>query len=182
MRVSTVIAKRPHPPTAHMKINKILVPTDFSPASKEGIRYALNLAHAFDAEVIVYHVIGIKDIVALTRNLNEAKLEAARVSGLKGIFASRLRHFLETNFREYMTSVKTIRKVEFGTPEKGIVETAKAEEADLIVIAGGGRGRFAAMFFGSVTEKVIRDATCPVVTVPAEFMAMTDVDARKAVA
>jgi nucleotide-binding universal stress UspA family protein len=51
-----------------------------------------------------------------------------------------------------------------GEPAKSIVNLAENEQADLIVIATHGRSGIKGMFFGSVAEKVVRSATCPVLT------------------
>ncbi|HEX2229616.1 MAG TPA: universal stress protein [Candidatus Binatia bacterium] len=63
------------------------------------------------------------------------------------------------------------QKVEFDTPEKSIVATAKAEAVDLIIMASRRKRGLARMFLDSVTEKVIRNAPCPVVAIPANFAA-----------
>ena len=55
-------------------------------------------------------------------------------------------------------------RVVIGDPAKSIVKLAEDEQADLIVMATHGRSGIKGLFFGSVAEKVVRSATCPVLT------------------
>ena len=77
-----------------------------------------------------------------------------------------LTRFLQEHFSEYMPEVKMTGKIEMGEPAKNnIVEEAKKEEADFIVISTHGRTGLSHMLMGSVTEKVVRNAPCPVLSI-----------------
>ena len=137
-------------------LKKILVPHDFSDTSEAAVRYATALAHNFGAKLYLLHV------------SDKAKFEMATEFplGLDGT--------LEDAVRERMLRILSPREqMEFkptfefrsGVPAAEIIRYAKAEEIDLIVMGTHGRGLVAHMVLGSVAEKVVRTAPCPVMTV-----------------
>lgn len=156
-----------------MKIRKILAPTDLSKLSLAGVRYALELATDSGAEVIVYHVVSYDEITRSQRGPDE---------GTTADFASRspqqllerhqqaLKRFLEENCSDLLPLIAAREKVELGKPDKSIVEEADKEAADLIVISTHGRTGLSHMLLGSVTEKVVREATCPVLSIRPELL------------
>jgi nucleotide-binding universal stress UspA family protein len=142
-------------------IKKILAPTDLSELSKKGLRYAMELAILQGAEVIVYHVIDVAedwrtradDPALLTGFIDEHKKQLAR--------------FMEANFADLSAKVATHQELELGRSYTNIVEKAADEKVDLIVMSTHGRTGLAHMMMGSVTEKVVGRAGCPVLSVPA---------------
>jgi nucleotide-binding universal stress UspA family protein len=64
------------------------------------------------------------------------------------------------------TEVKVVHRVALGIPDRTIVEVAEAETVDLIVIARHGHTGFSHLFMGSVAERVVRRAPCPILTIP----------------
>ncbi len=142
------------------KVEKILAPTDFSELSKLGVRYALDMARDRRAELIVYHVIdlgeGWKGIHAEVTPGRHDMLEDNR---------RLLDKFIRDNFSE-RDSVKLTLIVEFGAAFKNVVELAERENVDVIVMSTHGRTGLDHMILGSVTEKVIARAPCPVLVVP----------------
>jgi nucleotide-binding universal stress UspA family protein len=151
---------------AGSKVETILAPTDLSPASKAGVRYALNAARKVKARVVIYRAIPASEIAAFSRERPEGLFVAARYNGLLEICQSRLRQFLNRNFADDLTSAEIKLKVEFDAPTKGIIGAAKAEGADVIIMSSSRTGRLRKMLFGSVTERVVRNAPCPVLMVP----------------
>jgi nucleotide-binding universal stress UspA family protein len=142
------------------KVRKILAPTDFSDLSKVGIRYALEMARDISAEVLVYHAIDVgeqwtnrRTQVSLYRNLLE---ESRRL----------LDRFLADNFADCIDLVEVRQVVEFGRAHKNIVDEAATEGVDIIVISTHGRTGIEHVILGSVTEKVVARAPCPVLVVP----------------
>ena len=128
--------------------------------SKVGIRYALEMARDIGAEVIVYHAIDVgeqwanrRTQVSLYRNILE---ESRRL----------LDRFLAENFADCIDLVEVRQVVEFGRPHKNIVEEAATEGVDIIVISTHGRTGIDHVILGSVTEKVVAHAPCPVFVVP----------------
>jgi nucleotide-binding universal stress UspA family protein len=62
-------------------------------------------------------------------------------------------------------NVEVARVIAVGTPYRKIIETAEAEQVDLIVMATAGRTGFSHLVMGSIAERVVRTATCPVLTI-----------------
>jgi nucleotide-binding universal stress UspA family protein len=156
------------PAMAGVKIQTILAPTDLSSASKAGVGYALGVAKELDARVIVYHVITAKEIAEFGRKRQAGAFVAARFNGLMEIYQSRLRQFLKRNFADHLRSINVESKVGFGTPETSIVASAKTDRADAIIMSSSRRGRFANWLLGSVTERIVRNAPCPVLVIPTD--------------
>ena len=139
---------------------RILVPTDFSEPSDAALDYARELAGQFGASLHVLHVIetpvavmspevGIVDSPELQAQL----FEDAR---------DRLQLRITPNDR---TRHPATTEVVWGTSAHGIVNYATERGMDLIVMGTHGRGGVAHLLLGSVAEKVVRHAPCPVMTV-----------------
>ena len=149
-------------------VKKILAPTDLSKLSLTGLRYALNLAQNFDAEVIIYHVINRDEIMQFSEQLKRFGNPVAigrHTDNLLEESQDALSHFLSDNIADLVSLVKVRTKVEIGLPYKNIVERARDDGADLIVMSTHGRTGFSHILLGSVTEKVVRTAPCPVVSI-----------------
>jgi nucleotide-binding universal stress UspA family protein len=145
-------------------IKKILAPTDLSSLSTVGVRYALDLARIFDAEVTVYHVV---DYDALVQH-GQRSTAPSSFQPADDFFLERYQFALSQLLKDYVSDLppyeKVREKVELGTPDTSIVELARLERYDLIVISTHGKTGLR-MTMGSVTEKVIRTATCPVLSI-----------------
>jgi universal stress protein A len=147
-----------------MKIEKILAPTDLSKRSMAGVRAAIEIAKESDAEVTVYHVLCVDEFVRfeLTRArplMLEKLIEKCR-GELDALLSCEL-----PDLRPF-SGVKTA--VEVGVPDKNIVDKAKRDEADMIVMSTHGRTGLAHVFTGSVTEAVVRRAPCAVLSIRPE--------------
>ena len=142
------------------RMKKILAPTDFSDLSKLGIRYALETARDISAEVIVYHAVDVgtewKTMRTELRPSHDALESNRRV----------LDKFLRDHFADCIDLVEVRQVVEFGAPHKNIVEMAEQENVDMIVMSTHGRTGIDHVILGSVTEKVVARAPCPVLVVP----------------
>lgn len=141
-----------------MKVKKILATTDLSKLSRIAVRHALEMALAEGAEVIVYHVIS-EDSDWLDKNdaLNPARALLPKQK-------QRLVEFIKENFAEFLGKVKIRQIVEVGVPYKEIVRKAEEERADMIVMSTHGRTGMAQFMLGSVTQKVVAHAACPVLS------------------
>jgi nucleotide-binding universal stress UspA family protein len=134
----------------------ILVPHDFSETSEAAVRYAIALAHSFRAKLHLLHV------------SDKAKLEMATEFplGLDGnlevAIRERLPKFLTPSEQKEFQPVFEVRS---GSPAAEIVRYATERSIDLIVMGTHGRGLVAHAVMGSVAEKVVRTAPCPVLTV-----------------
>jgi nucleotide-binding universal stress UspA family protein len=145
-----------------LPVKRILCPTDFSEPSLKGVEAASELAEHFSAELIFITVvtppypIGAPGVPA-TYKVGEyyAELVERATESLEKIEKDRT-----------PTAVKTKRFVARGNAADEIVERAENENADVIVIATHGWTGWRRLVFGSVAEKVVRFAKCPVLTVP----------------
>ena len=139
-------------------IKRILVPTDFSDQGKTALMYAVAFANQFGAAVDLLHVLEPVPPGALLSyvSLNDLK---------KGMQEEAEKHLetLHTEWNDYAFPVKRI--VVEGHPFVEIIKHAKESNADMIVMGTHGRGAIAHMLLGSVAEKVVRKASCPVLTV-----------------
>ena len=143
------------------KFTKIIAPTDLSELSLLGLRYALELAREQSAEIIVLHVIPIGEDWLSTRE------ESAPVRDLMAKERAALDKFLREKFAEFFNLIELRQRVEVGGPYANIAELAEREGADLIVMSTHGRTGLEHMLMGSVTEKVVARAPCPVLSIPA---------------
>jgi nucleotide-binding universal stress UspA family protein len=145
-------------------IKNVLVATDFSPVSDTALVYGRALARTFDATLHVLHVVD---------NLG-ARLSYADAS-LAGFAPPELQAEIEQSARKSLDAfvTDTDRRELRATPvlrvnnstAKEIAEYAKEASIDIIVIGATGRGAVDRMLMGSVADKVIRRAPCPVLTV-----------------
>lgn len=139
----------------------ILVPTDFGEGSDAAIAYAVELAKVIGAELVVLHtyeipVVGFPDgTLVATAELTTRVLEGAR-TGLAGI---------ATKLEPSGVRVRTL--VKQGDTWRTILEVADEVSAGLIVMGTHGRRGLPRALLGSVAEKVVRTASCPVLTVRA---------------
>ena len=143
-----------------LPITKIVCPTDFSDPSYEGFKAAREFAEHFSAELILVNVIFPGPIVPGVAEPGfhiPAALEAMQETA-----ENKLQDLARKKMPENIP-VRTL--VITGKPAYEIVDLADKEKADIIVIATHGESGWQKFLFGSVAEKVIRMASCPVLTV-----------------
>ncbi len=151
-----------------IKIKKILAPTDLSELSQVGVRYALELAKALGAEVTVYHVVSSDELIRYGEEIGQKLTTSDTFRPPFPIlekYQIALSRFLTDHFSDLVPWLKVREKVELGKPDENIVDWAKTEGSDLIVISTHGRTGLSHMVMGSVTEKVVRTAPCPVLSI-----------------
>lgn len=142
-------------------VKKILAPTDLSDLSCIGLRYALEMGRSRGAEVIVYYVIDLGDHWTVKRD------DTVPVREMLERHRLMLDTFLRQKFPEEMNLAEVRQVVELGAAVGNIVEKAEAEGVDRIVMSTHGRTGIDHLLIGSVSEKVISRAPCPVLIVPA---------------
>ncbi len=146
-----------------LAIKNIVVATDFSECSDAAVAYARALAGQFGGRLHVLHCvefIGAADVAGIGVYSTSApdvlqELEADAYDRLSRLFSARDRDEL---------CVKTI-VTSNAPPAAAIVDYAAHEEIDLIVVGTHGRRGLSHLLLGSVAERVVRDAPCPVLTV-----------------
>ncbi|HOG28766.1 MAG TPA: universal stress protein [Vicinamibacterales bacterium] len=144
-----------------LSLKTVLVPTDFSEASEAALRYGKAMAEAFGASLHLVHVM--EDLLAQAW---AAEVYVASMPQLREEIDKESRHRLaamltDEERRRYRVETALLA----GNPFVEIVRYAKARDVDLIVMGTHGRGPIAHMLLGSVAEKVVRKAPCPVLTV-----------------
>ena len=137
-----------------MNLKHLLVPTDFSEDADRAVDYAAGLAHELKASLTLMTATYIGD----TPEVNLSYIEKIRVEAQQRIEAARQR------VEDTGLTVKVV--MVNGPPAQRITETAEKEAADLIVMGTHGRTGLRHMLIGSVAERVVRHATCPVLVVP----------------
>jgi nucleotide-binding universal stress UspA family protein len=135
-------------------LKKILAPTDFSDLSVRGVRYACQLAKDVGAEVTIFNVLTVDESGINKREIGEHK--------------QRLDEFVAKNVADVGANLRIRKLVDAGQAYVAIVDCAENERIDLIVMSSHGRSGLSRMLIGSVTDKVLRGASCPVLVVPLE--------------
>lgn len=140
-------------------IKKVLVPIDFSDYSKSALKYAVNFAKSFNAEIILVYVV---EPVIYPPDFSMGQIAMPSITTEWDDRAKdELQKLAKSEIKE-IANVKTIIKT--GKPFVEIIETAKEENIDLIIIATHGHSGVEHILFGSTAEKVVRKAPCPVLT------------------
>ncbi len=150
------------------KIKKILAPTDLSELSQAGVRHALEIARSQEAEVIVYHVISYEEANPHDEGFRGEFSSSRGFHLVKWLLQERQRllaEYLMENFADIIPQCTIRQEVEVGLPYKRIVEKAVEEGVGMIVMSTHGRTGLLHMLIGSVTEKVVRRSTCPVLSI-----------------
>jgi universal stress protein A len=146
------------------KIKKILAPTDLSDLSQAGVRYAFDFARSTGAEVIVYHVACPDEFM----RYELLHLHSPLLDSVLQRYRLQLDGFLEKHFPDILKSIELRKEIEIGIPEDNIVAKARDEGVDLIIISTHGRTGLSHVLVGSVTERVVRHAPCPVLSIRPE--------------
>jgi len=142
-----------------LNINKVLVPIDFSDYSKDALNYSINFIKCFKAELYLVYVIEPviypPDFSATQITIPPTDLEVMKNA--------------EENLSQLMKNeipkdIKATKIIKTGKPFFEIIETAKDENIDLIIIASHGHSGIEKILFGSTAEKVIKKAPCPVLS------------------
>ena len=146
-----------------LQIKKIVCPVDFSNCAQQALNYAQDLAKQFDAELSVVHAY--EDPAAYVTPMP--------MSGYVGPGAElllELRKQLEVRLEACKTAVqkqgvRVRTELLEGAPYRVVLDWAKEYGADLIVIGTHGHTGLTHALLGSVTERVVRMASCPVLTI-----------------
>jgi len=148
-------------------IKKILVPVDFSDGAQSALALAATMARTFGASIELLHVWQPPPLIPLAMviipSAPEAEPMPVNMEELARSTAGAQMKDLATRLHE--EGVKEVRsRVGIGNPAHEIVDLAELGHFDLIVMGTHGRTGFAHAVLGSVAEKVVRRAKCPVLT------------------
>lgn len=138
-----------------IRITHVLCPVDFSDISQHALDHAAAIAHWYEAKLTLLYVF----VTLPTMDLPPLVLEAAD------------RARIESDMRRMAAVVPAgvsvdVRVEQTESAHREILAQLAATHADLLVLGTHGRSGFQRLFLGSVTEKVIRKATCPTLVVP----------------
>jgi nucleotide-binding universal stress UspA family protein len=153
------------PPRRALRIDKILVPVDFSDCSRDGLRYAIEFARKFAAKITVLHVLDLGYSEPKDLNILE------RWKGLAGASVRQVLKEVRQEMREFLRSVsfgrvKANRQITIGLPVRCISDFAFANDVDLIITSTHGRTGFKHVFIGSIAERLVRQSRVPILVVP----------------
>ncbi|MBI1311466.1 universal stress protein [bacterium] len=149
-----------------INLQRILLPTDFSAAAAAAVPYACELAATFGAELHVLYVI--HDLAA---EMPDFGMGLAFPGYLDHV--PQQREKLEEQAIQHLAKVlpsgwskaRVILATRLGPPFQRIIEYAREHQSDLIVMGTHGRGMLKHTLLGSVAERVVRKAPCPVLTI-----------------
>jgi len=144
-----------------IQISSILVPVDFSEYGTQALRYGCALAEKFGSQVHVLHVVD--DYYPY---LPEGGVYLdQRDDYLAGLRTGAEREMAKLPPADWCPPARVTRSVSVGTPFVEIVRYAKQHDISLIIVGSHGRAGLAHVLMGSVAERVVRKAPCPVLTV-----------------
>lgn len=137
----------------------VLCPVDFSEPSRSALTYAAAIADHFGARLTV---LSVDDPL-----LAEVAASSGQIPSLADVTLHELERFCRETVTNYQAGPKKVEfRVTVGKPAVGILHEASAMQADLIVLSSHGRSGLRKLFFGSTTERVLRETTIPVLVTP----------------
>jgi universal stress protein A len=144
------------------RVKRLLVPTDFSPTSDIAFNYALDMAAREHASLLLLHVIEDASFAAAYPDGLSVEQPGRRVQ----LIAEADRQLQDAVMRAAAAGVIATTQVIVGSPASSMITAVENEwGSDLIVMGTHGRSGLAHFVLGSVAERVVRTAHCPVLTV-----------------
>ena len=143
------------------KLQNILCPTDFSELSIGALNYAGLLAEKFGASLHVLHVVDQAYQYWMAMGPESIPVGPS-VDEMMGTAKKQMEEFVGEHVAK---SLKATTEIASGRPFQEIIRVAKERGVDLIVIGTHGRGALRQMLLGSVADKVVHKAQCPVLSV-----------------
>jgi len=145
-----------------IKLKKIMCPVDFSENSSHALKYALTLAELGEAELLLIHVVEPLSYPQSATLFEPLIGEVDLTMKLQSAFEEQLQERVTKLQAEY---ANVRGKTVTGNTFVQIIQAAREENVDMIVMGTHGRTGLSHVLIGSVAEKVVRGAPCPVLTV-----------------
>ena len=143
------------------RIRRVLYASDFSAASRRAFRVAISLAKSLDAKLTIVYVLAPVVPIIPDRYIDPVTL--VRLDKQARQWSTRQLNRLAAQATKAGVSVTSLLRE--GDPVHQIVRAGRSTHADLIVVGTHGRRGLPKFFLGSVAERVVATASCPVVTV-----------------
>jgi len=143
-----------------IKLKKVLVPTDFSESARHALTYGISFAREYEAELTLLHVVE-NLTVGYASDLFPVPM-AEVFQEISGYARTELAKLGEEARAKDVTVAEVVVQ---GKPSAEIMRFAREAEVDMIVLGTHGKGMLDQALFGSTTERVVRRAPCPVLTV-----------------
>ncbi len=142
-------------------IKSILVPTDFSKQADSALKVAAQIAKKNDATIYLLH------ILELPMHLTDLMSSGAPAPAPEAIFFMKQAHkkFEEVLEQDFLKDIEVIETVSFEDVMKGIIDSSKKNEVDIIIMGSHGSTGFEELFIGSNAEKVVRTSKKPVLVI-----------------
>jgi universal stress protein A len=144
-----------------IEIKSILAPTDFSAHSEQAVRYACRLAERLDSELHLLHVLS-EIVPAGPDPLLMPMMPAQFYKESEDRAHETLDRSLDPSWGK---PAKIITAVRWGSPVESIVSYAVDHRIELVIISTHGRTGLSHVLLGSVAERIVREAPCPVLTI-----------------
>ena len=142
-----------------IKLKRILVPTDFSESARNALSYGISFSREYEAELLLLHVV---ETLAVGYASDLFPVPMAEVFQEISGYARAELEKLGVEAREKGVAVREL--LVQGKPSAEILRVAREETVDMIVLGTHGKGMIDKALFGSTTERVVRQAPCPVLT------------------
>ena len=144
-----------------IQMKRILLPTDFSDCARAALNYACAFVEQFGSELHLLHVV--QDVMLMMPEPGSAfALPQNYLLDLKTGAEKSLAGLLDET---WLVDKKVVRATRLGSAFVEIVRYAREHEIDLVIVGTHGRSGLKHVFLGSVAERVVRKAPCPVLTV-----------------
>jgi nucleotide-binding universal stress UspA family protein len=148
-------------------IQTILVATDLSEASAPATAYAFSLARALNAHLYITYVVPEDDVRVVTAISGYLQSEVTPAALVETFYAEANKRLTALVEEAHAADLVCERLIVTGQPAAAIISWAAAKQAQLIIIGTHGRHGVSRFFMGSVAERVLREAPCAVLVVPA---------------
>lgn len=149
---------KPTPRPGALQIKEILVPTDFSPPADKAVKYALAFCRQFGARLTLAYVVEPKAFSDFQAKSGRFEDESSRKAARDKLASIRNK---QADIEQFMREPKVV----VGKPFQEIVSMARGLKVDLVILGTHGRTGLRHVLLGSVAEKVLRHAPCPVLVV-----------------
>jgi nucleotide-binding universal stress UspA family protein len=143
-----------------IKLKKVLVPTDFSESARHAVTYGISFAREYSAELILLHV-----VENLTVGYASDLFPVPMAEVFQEISGYAKAELAKLGSEARAKGVDVEEQVVQGKPSAEIMRFAADNDVDMIVLGTHGKGMLDQALFGSTTERVVRRAPCPVLTV-----------------